>query len=99
MAEDKILWTARFVEGDLNEAEVAEFEARLQTDAELQQHLENYRLLQQDLGQQLAPDANREALQQTLTKLNSQYFGRETKVLSLKPIIKWASGIAAVLAI
>ncbi|MEE1945077.1 tetratricopeptide repeat protein [Pedobacter sp. KR3-3] len=99
MAEDKIIWTARFVEGDLNEAEMAEFEAQLQTDAELQQHLKNYRQLQQELRLQLAPDAHRKALQQTLGKLNSQYFGHETKMLSLKPIIKWASGIAAVLAI
>lgn len=99
MAQDKILWTARFVEGDLDEEEVAAYEAQLQTDAALQRHLEDYRRLQQGLQQQLAPDANREALQQTLGKLNRQYFGQETKVISIRPFIKWASGIAAVMAI
>lgn len=96
MTEDKILWTARFVEGDLSEAELAEFETQLQTDAELQQHLENYRKASLELQLQLAPDAARTALQETLSKLGKEHFA-ETKVVSFKPFIKWASGIAAVL--
>lgn len=99
MTEDKILLTARFVEGDLNEAELADFEARLQTDAELQQHLQDYREVHQTLQMQLAPDAQDVQLKATLAKLNVQYFAQETKVVSLKPFIKWASGIAAVLMI
>ena len=39
MIEDKILLTARYAEGDLNELEQAEFEQRLQHDTELKQHL------------------------------------------------------------
>lgn len=96
MTEDKILWTARFVGGDLSEAEQAEFEAQLQTDAELQQHLENYHRANSELRLHLAPDADRAALQETLKTLGKQHFA-ETKVVSLKPFIKWASGIAAVL--
>lgn len=99
MTEDKILLTARFVEGDLNEAELADFEARLQTDAELQQHLQDYRDVHQALQMQLAPDAQDAELKATLAKLNTKYFAQETKVVSLKPFIKWASGIAAVLMI
>lgn len=99
MTEDKILLTARFVEGDLNEAELADFEARLQTDTELQQHLQDYRDVHLALQMQLAPDAKDAELKATLAKLNAQYFAQETKVVSFKPFIKWASGIAAVLVV
>lgn len=99
MIEDKILLTARYAEGDLNEAEQAEFENRLQNDEELKQHLTDYNYIHQSLKMQFAFDQEDEQFKETLKSLNKQYFVDEPKVLSFKPYLKWISGIAAVLVI
>ncbi|MBB2144159.1 hypothetical protein GM921_01565 [Pedobacter sp. LMG 31464] len=97
MTEDKILLTARYAEGDLNEDESAAFETRMQSDEELQQHLKDYQHIHQSLKMQLANDANDERFKNTLKGLNKQYFRDEPKVISFKPALKWLTGVAAVL--
>jgi len=96
MNEDKILLVARYVEGDMDDAEIADFEARLVSETELQQHLKAYEDIHQSLKMKLTSD---EALEQTLKGFNKQYFAPETKVVSFKPAIKWLGAIAAVLVI
>lgn len=96
MTEDKILWVARYVEGDMDEAEIAEFETQLKGDAELQQNLKDYHDVHQSLKMKLA---NNDEFKNTLQGFNKQYFGAEPKVVSFKPALKWLSGIAAILVI
>jgi hypothetical protein len=97
MAEDKILLAARYVEGDLDEAEKADFENRLLKDKELKQHLNDYHEVHETLKMQWADEENNLEFKQTLKGLNQQYFQTETKIFSLKPFVKWTSAIAAVL--
>ena len=99
MIEDKILLTARYAEGDLNEAEQAEFENRLQNDEELKQHLTDYNYIHQSLKIQFAFGKEDEQFEETLKSLNKQYFVDEPKAVSFKPYLKWISGVAAVLVI
>ncbi len=96
MTEDKILWVARYVEGDMDEAEIAEFETQLKSDAELQQNLKDYHHIHQSLKMKLA---NNDELKNTLQGFNKQYFAAEPKVVSFKPVLKWLSGVAAILVI
>lgn len=98
MTEDKILLTARYVEGDMNEAENADFEMRMQNDAELQQHLKDYKHVHQSLKIQLAPNQQDLAFKETLSRTGPQYFA-EPKVVSFKANLKWLTGVAAVLII
>jgi negative regulator of sigma E activity len=99
MIEDKILLTARYVEGDLNETEKADFENRLLSDDELHQHLTNYHDIHQSLAMELANHPVDLQFKATLEELNKQYFVAEPKVISFKPLLKWASGIAAILVV
>lgn len=50
---DKILLTARYVEGDLSESEYDEFENVIEHDKELQQYLEHYKIISRSLDIQL----------------------------------------------
>lgn len=50
---DKILLTARYVEGDLSESEYGEFENIIKHDKELQQYLEHYKIINRSLDMQL----------------------------------------------
>lgn len=99
MIEDKILLTARYAEGDLNEAEQTAFENRLQNDEELKQHLTDYNYIHQSLKMQLASNQDDELFRDTLRNLGQQYFTPAPKVVSFKPYLKWITGIAAVLVI
>jgi tetratricopeptide (TPR) repeat protein len=94
MAEDKILLTARYVEGDLQGEERIAYESGLQSDAELQQHLQDYKEIHSGLAMHLAE--NREFLS-ILKNNNDRYFVAESKAVKLFPVLKWVSGIAAVL--
>ncbi|PWS31620.1 tetratricopeptide repeat protein [Pedobacter paludis] len=97
MTEDKILLTARYVEGDMDETERIGFEMRVKNELDLQQHLRDYNEIHQSLKIHLAPSQENELFRDTLFAFNRQYFIEETKVVSLKPIVNWMSGIAAVL--
>ena len=96
MTEDKILLAARYVEGDMDEAEKADFEMRMQNDVELQQHLKDYRHIHQSLKMQLAPDQQDLAFKESLRHVGPTYFATP-KVLTFKTSLKWLSGVAAVL--
>ncbi|MBC6112234.1 tetratricopeptide repeat protein [Pedobacter sp. CCM 8938] len=97
MTEDKILLTARYVEGDMDETERIGFEIRVQNELDLQQHLKDYNEIHQNLKIHLAPDQKNELLRDTLYAVNKQYFVEEARVASITPIINWMTGIAAVL--
>lgn len=96
MTEDKILWVARYVEGDMDDAEIADFESHLSTDIVLQQNLKDYIDIHQSLKMKLVTDKE---LVQTLKGFNKQYFTTEAKVILFKPILKWLGGVAAILVI
>jgi len=96
MTEDKILLTARYVEGDMDQVERAGFEKRMQEDADLQQHLKDYNEIHQSLKIHLATD-QKDQLIDTLNAFNEQYFKAESKVVLMKQYIKWFTAVAAVL--
>ncbi len=96
MTEDKILLVARYIEGEMDEAEIADFESQLANDLELQGQLKAYQDIHESLKMKLADN---EEFKQTLKGLNKQYFATEAKVISFKPALKWLSGIAAILVI
>lgn len=97
MTEDKILWTAQYVEGDLNEAERLEFENLLVHDEELKQHLADYYDIHSSLQMELAEDKGRSALLETLQALNNEHFDEQPKVIKLSSYLRWVSAVAAVL--
>ena len=98
MTKDKILWTAQYVEGDLNQAERLEFENLLLHDHELKQYLADYYAIHGSLQMQLSNDAGRDVLVGTLQMLNKEHFvAEQPKVVKLSSYIKWVSGVAAVL--
>ena len=100
MTEDKILWTAQYVEGDLDEAERLEFESLLTQDEELKQYLADYYDVHSSLQMELAEDNGRNALVETLQGLNREHFTVEQpKVVKLSSYLKWISSAAAVLVI
>lgn len=100
MTEDKILWTAQYVEGDLVEAERLEFENLLTHDEELKQYLADYYDIHSSLQMELADDRDRNALVETLQALNKKHFAAEQpKVIKLSSYLRWVSGAAAVLII
>ena len=76
---DKILLTARYVEGDLSESEFGEYENIIKHDKELQEYLAHYKIINRSLDIQLmgalASPARRDAdktssLKQNLPKAN-----------------------------
>jgi len=99
MAEDKILLVARYVEGDMNEVENADFETRLPNDAELQENLEDYKHIHQSLKMRLANDDDDQAFRATIDKIGKPYFKDETKVVSFKKYKLWLPAVAAILVI
>lgn len=98
MTEDKILWTAQYVEGDLNEEERLAFENLLSHDEELKQHLADYYDIHSSLQMELANDNNRNSLVETIRTLNKEHFvAEQPKVVKFSPYLRWVSGVAAVL--
>lgn len=101
MTEDKILLTARYVEGDMDATERAGYETQMENDLDLQEHLKDYNYIHETLRISLAPDQADLDFRDTLAKFNPTYFNEVevpvTKTVSLKPYINWLSGIAAVL--
>jgi hypothetical protein len=100
MTEDKILLTARYVEGDLTNDERVAFENLLAHDEQLKQHLADYQDIHSSIQMKLANDAEKVDFTRTLDTLNKQHFGavqaNEPKVKKLK--VNWSiSAVAAVL--
>lgn len=105
MNEEKLLAVARYLEGDMENQEKAQFETSVQTDPELQQLLAEYKDVHLTLKMKLAPDEADKKMEATLSALSKQYFtdaseetDQKTVVVSLKLYLKWMS-IAAVLII
>ncbi len=102
MTEDKILWTAQYVEGDLSDTERVEFERLLTKDAILQQHLVDYYHIHNSLKMKLAEDDGRNVLVDTLKVLNRAHFAtpvEKPKVIKLNTYLKWVSSVAAILVV
>lgn len=99
MKDDDRLQASRYADGEMDKAEQQQFETRLQSDAELQAYLNQYKNAQTALRARFTPDTNLHSLEQTLSSLNAEHFKHEAKVITFKPYVKWLSGIAAVLAI
>lgn len=98
MTKDKILWTAQYAEGDLNETERLAFEDSLAHDEELQNCLKDYHHIHRSLEMELAEDKDREGLMDTLQALNKEHFAAvQPKVVRLRSYLRWVSGVAAVL--
>lgn len=100
MTEDKILRTAQYVEGDLDETERVAFEKLLTEDTELKQHLIDYYEIHNSLKMEFASDDNRESLVKTLEGLNKQHFKTiesAPKVVKLNAYLKWVGSVAAIL--
>jgi hypothetical protein len=100
MTEDKILWVARYVEGELSKTAHADFEKHLLSDMELQEYLKEYREVHQGLRMHLAVDEGRKALEKNLLGFNKSHFVETgPKVMAFRSYLKWASGVAAILII
>jgi predicted Zn-dependent protease len=90
---------ALYVNGDMTGADQQQFEQLLQRDKTLQEHVQHYRQVMTTLRNRLAPDAQDQALKQTLHSMNEEYFGHaEDNIRPVGVYIKWASA-AAVIAI
>lgn len=107
MNEEKLLTVARYLEGDMELQEKAQFETSIETDIELQELLAEYKNVHLTLKMKLAPDVADRRVEATLATLSKQYFAgnaiatgkkADPVVVSLKPYLKWIS-IAAVLVI
>ncbi|PWS26457.1 hypothetical protein DHW03_16905 [Pedobacter yonginense] len=97
MIEDKILLTARYVEGDMNETERMGFEMRVQYELDLQEHLKDYNEIHQSLKIHLAPNQDDDLFRDTLYAFHKQPFVEEAKVGTLKPLFNWLTGVLATL--
>ena len=95
--EDKILLTARYANGDLDELAHAEFERNLKNDLELQQHLAAYETIHGSLQGQLSDSVDDQKFKATLAEMGNTYFGSAEKVFLFKPYLKWISSAAALL--
>ncbi|WP_461788095.1 hypothetical protein [Pedobacter sp.] len=111
MTEDKILWTARYAEGDLSEEETLQYEDLLRHDQELKEHLLDYHDAHGSLRMFMAYDNERNALVAGIKELNDKYFISEAetepapvevkkiKTVKLSGYLRWVSGVAAVLVV
>ncbi len=97
--EDRILYTARYMEGDLDEAERMAFETQLAEDVLLQDCLKEYQEVKGALARELrGPDEEEKALRKTLILQNERFFREVSpKKLTIHQGLKWAYGIAAIL--
>ena len=91
---------ARYAEGDMTAEERSAFEAKLASDATLQQQLALYREAHDSLQQHFGTDGQREQLQGALHSLRGEFFNaasQPAKVASMKRWLRGAVAVAAVL--
>jgi len=86
----------RYVDGDMDAAEAARFEAALANDPALAAAVTSYREVKATLAQRLPADPQLEALKGTLAQQRSVHFSRPAKVV---PIRRYLAAIAAAAAI
>src|SRR4051812_15707291 len=88
---------ALYVNGDMTGADQQQFEQVLQRDRTLQDQVHQYRQVLAALRSRLAPDTQDQALKQTLSSLNKEYFGdAEDSIRPVGVYIKWACAAAAI---
>jgi len=95
--EDKILLTARYVEGDMDEAERKRFEFRMQEELDLQQHLKDYTDVHQSLRIYLLNDPVEELFRDIPIHFGKSYAVEANKSVATKPLLRWLSGTVALL--
>ncbi|MET4081423.1 tetratricopeptide (TPR) repeat protein [Pedobacter sp. UYP30] len=93
--EDKILLTARYVEGDMNSFEQYEYELRLKNEPDLNEHLKDYKEIHENFRLQLPLIASQQSFFPPRTQNTKHYRVEEPDVLPVKSILKWFLAIAA----
>ncbi|MGY3053647.1 tetratricopeptide (TPR) repeat protein [Pedobacter sp. UYEF25] len=87
--EDKILLTARYVEGDMDSFEQQEYELRLKNEPDLKDHLKDYKEIHESFQIQLPFSA----VQQSFFSQNGQNSKHcrieDPDIFPFKPILKW----------
>ncbi|MBC7417304.1 MAG: hypothetical protein H7325_04015 [Pedobacter sp.] len=95
--EDKILLTARYVEGDMSSFEEYEYELRLEKEADLKSHLKDYREIHENFRLHLAIGGNQQSFFSKNTKNGKSYRVEKSDVFPINSILKWFLGIAIVI--
>ncbi len=92
--DDKVLLTARYVEGDMDSLERYEYELRLERELDLNEHLKDYQEIHKNFHLHLALGKT----QQSFFPHNQNHSGRynpdEPISLLLKPILRWFLAIS-----
>lgn len=90
---------ARYVNGDLTDGALQQFEQTLQRDKTLQQSVLQYREVLSTLRPVLAPDQQDLALKATMQSLNKVYFDQQAVPERPVRVYVWWSSVAAAVAI
>lgn len=95
--EDKILLTARYVEGDMDSSEQYEYELRLENEPDLNEHLRDYQEIHENFRLHLPIGASRQSFFPQDRNVERHYRVEEPDVIPVKSILEWFLGIAAVI--
>lgn len=93
---------ARYAENDMTAEERQAFEQALSSDADLQKQLAMYHDVHGSLQQHFTKDARQAQLEDTLQQMRGEFFSKASapaKVISMKRVLRYAMGVAAVLLI
>lgn len=85
----------KFAEDAMEEKEKANFEQVLALDPTLREKVQEYYQLRRTLHMGLEDDPEKEALKDTLSELNQQYFKEKGKVISIRKVLMRAVPVAA----
>lgn len=99
MTEDKILLTARFVEGDMSKTESDAYELRLESDLTLKKHLKDYKNIHQTLKMHIGNVEIDEKFKLDVREIGNPYFAEGPAVISFRPFKKWLPAVAAVMVV
>lgn len=92
--DDKVLLTARYVEGDMDSFERHEYELRLENEADLNEHLRDYQDIHQNLRLHLALGTTQQSFFPQEKQRRNSYRIEEPDVLPLKSMLTWFVSIA-----
>ena len=95
--EDKILLTARYVEGDMSSFEEHEYELRLEKESDLSDHLKDYREIHENFRLHLATGGNQQSFFSKDTKKGKFFRAEKSEIFPINAILKWFLAIAVVI--
>ncbi|MBV7531473.1 anti-sigma factor [Chitinophaga sp. sic0106] len=87
----------RYVDGDMDAAEAARFEADMQQNPALAAAVRQYREVKATLAQRLPPDPQLHALKASLAQQRATHFKATAKVVSIRKYLIGAAAAAAIL--